>query len=237
MPSRGLIRRYFDAVYNPLYDAGTGRLIRYRQAQQRVAALLKAESGSTVLCVGLGTGNELATLRASARDLHIVGVDFSSSALARARRKSSFAPHTSLLLMEAQQLGFRNESFDRVLAYHLTDFLPSPATATGEILRVLKPGGRFVVSFPSNSEGFGLGVSLFRRGVAVDDSSVHGAAAGSFIAAMLAGSAYLPLLLRRRPNPLSEEELRRLLHPLGVRHYNIEHDAVYRDHIVSGIKQ
>ena len=232
-----LTRTYFNTVYNPLYDLTTARLSRYVAAQKGLAESLSVEGRQRVLCVGLGTGNELTTLRERAPDLDIVGVDVSPAALTRARSKpAGDGQGTAFALMDAQQLAFRGASFDRLLCYHVTDFIPDPATATAEMLRVLRPGGRFVISFPSGEEGFGLGVGLARQGLTGGAETKRGARvrrAGAFI---LAALVYTPLLLRPRPRAYSPGELDELLLPLGARKCRVENDPVYRDHVVSGIK-
>jgi len=231
-----LLRGYFDRVYNPLYDASTGRLTRYRQAQERVAAILDARGSHNVLCVGLGTGNELKHLFARAPGVRIVGVDYSPNALRLAARRSHSSSRSSLLLMDAHTLAFRDGCFDRVLSYHLTDFLPAPLAATEEMLRVLRPGGRFVMSFPSETEGLGLGIALFRQGFENPSTGNQARRLRGALAAMLAGLLYSPLMLRRVPAPMSQSALGELLRPLGVSDLSIETDPVYRDHIVTGTK-
>ncbi|MFC2008946.1 class I SAM-dependent methyltransferase [Chloroflexota bacterium] len=231
------MRGYFNAVYNPLYDRTTARLTRYVEAQRLLSQQLQLEPGLRILCVGLGTGNELASIRAAAGGVEIVGVDYSATALSRARRKpAGEGAGTVLLIMEAQRLGFRDNSFDRVLAYHLTDFLPSPEMGAREMLRVLKPGGRFVISFPSRGEGIGLGIDLFRQGFTSKTHARSGTSVEGTGVAILAGLVYLPLLLRPRPNSCSLAEIEEMLVRLGGSVCDIEHDPVYRDHIVSGIK-
>ena len=232
-----LTRAYFDAVYNPLYDSTTARLSRYVDSQKEMAALLRVEGQHRVLCVGLGTGNELTSLRARASELDIVGVDVSPAALTRARRKPA-GQGTAFALMDAQQLAFRSASFDRLLCYHVTDFLRDPATATAEMMRVLRPGGRFVISFPAGKEGLGLGTSLLAQGL--HNGSPDGASAGRVrgaAAMLLGGFIYLPLMLRPKPAIFTPGELELLLRPLGARECIIESDPVYRDHLVSGIKK
>ena len=233
-----LTRAYFDAVYNPLYDSTTARLSRYVDSQKEMAARLRAEGRHSVLCVGLGTGNELASLRERAPELDIVGVDTSPAALARARRKPAGEEQgTAFALMDAQQLAFRDASFDRLLCYHVTDFLLDPATATAEMMRVLRPGGRFVISFPARSEGLGLGTGLLAHGLR--SRGPNGASAGrvrSVTALLLGGLVYLPLMLRPRPVIFAPGEIGLLLRPLGARECFIESDPVYRDHLVSGVK-
>jgi len=54
-----LQRVYFDLVYNPLYDATTARFSRYKTLQQKCIKALDLEEARSLLCVGLGTGNEL----------------------------------------------------------------------------------------------------------------------------------------------------------------------------------
>ena len=233
-----LTRAYFDAVYNPLYDSTTARLSRYVDSQKELAARLHVEGRHSVLCVGLGTGNELTSLRARAPDLDIVGVDVSPAALARARRKpAGEGQGTAFALMDAQQLAFRDSSFDRVFCYHVTDFLQDPATATAEMLRVLRPGGRFVISFPARSEGLGLGAGLLAHGLR--SRGPNGSSAGrarSVTALLLGGLVYLPLMLRPRPVIFAPGQLEPLLRPLGARECIVESDPVYRDHLVSGVK-
>ena len=233
-----LTLKYFDAVYNPLYDSTTARLSRYVDSQKEMAARLQVEGRLRVLCVGLGTGNELTSLRAQAPELDIVGVDVSPAALARARRKpAGEGQGTAFALMDAQQLAFCDASFDRLLCYHVTDFLPDPATATAEMIRVLRPGGRFVISFPSQGEGLGLGLGLARQGFTDGDGVARGARVRRAGTTMLAALVYTPLLLRPLPKTYSPKELDELLLPLGARECTVESDPVYWDHLVSGIKK
>ena len=103
------------------------------------------------------------------------------------------------------------------------------------MLRVLKPGGHFVISFPSGDEGLGLGHSLISHGVS-------GSGRGTFarlnrsMTAVLAGMVYLPLLLRTRGAPYTRKALVDMLDALGAQGAVIEEDPVYRDYIVSGTK-
>lgn len=233
-----LTRAYFDAVYNPLYDSTTARLSRYVDSQKEMAVRLRVEGRHRVLCVGLGTGNELTHLRAKAPELDIINIDISPAALARARRKpAGEGQGTTFALMDAQQLAFRGASFDRVFCYHVTDFLQDPATATAEMMRVLRPGGHFVISFPARGEGPGLGTGLLFHGL--HSRGPNGASAGrvrGVMALLLGGLLYLPLLLRPRPVIFAPGEIGLLLRPLGARECIIESDPVYRDHLVSGVK-
>ena len=232
-------RAYFDAVYNPLYDSSTARLSRYVDSQKEMAARLRVEGRHRVLCVGLGTGNELTSLRARAPELDIVGVDISLAGLTRARRKpAGEGQGTAFALTDSQQLAFRDASFDRVLCYHVTDFVPAPATATAEMMRVLRPGGRFVISFPARREGLGLGLGLLAHGLHNGSSNCsHADRLRGVTALLLGGLIYLPLMLRPKSDIFTPGEIGLLLRPLGARECIVESDPVYRDHLVTGVKR
>jgi ubiquinone/menaquinone biosynthesis C-methylase UbiE len=232
-----LTRKYFDAVYNPLYDASTARLSRYIEAQDVLVRSLQVEAGQRILCAGLGTGNELTSLRAHEPWLNLVGIDLSRAALARARCKPARSDcGTALMLMDAQRLGFSNESFDRLLCYHVLDFTGEAGPAVGEFLRVLKPGGRFVISFPSESEGPGLGAALLGNSIK-SSTAQTGCRIGRVARTLLAGFIYLPLTLRRHPTTYTPDEIEALLRSRGAGDVVIEGDPVYRDHIASGAKK
>ncbi len=234
---RRLARAYFDAVYNPLYDASTARLTRYRETQERLVRLLEPVPGQRVLCAGLGTGNELTRLRALEPSLRLAGIDLSKAALTRARRKPrGDASPASLALMDVQSLAFRDGCFERVLCYHVLDFVDDPSRTVRELLRVLAPGGRFVISFPSGSEDASFGAGLLSHGIRAPGQPLRTRISRT-LRAVLAGFVYLPLTLRRRPAAYSREAVSSRLSSLGADEVAIETDAVYRDHIASGRKK
>ncbi len=232
-----LMRGYFDAVYSRLYDRSTARLSRYLQAQETLVRHLRVQAGQRVLCAGLGTGNELTSLRAVEHALNIVGIDLSRTALTRARRKPSGGPAgTALALMDARLLGFKDATFDRLLCYHVLDFTREPEVMAQEFLRVLRPGGRFVISFPSGAEGPGLGASLLSDGLS-GPGRHDGRRTEHVSRTLLAGFIYLPLMLRHRPRTFTSDGVDALLRSLGAADVAICTDPVYRDHIAGGAKK
>ena len=232
-----LTRAYFDAVYNPLYDVSTARLSRYVEVQEQLVHALRVEAWHRVLCAGLGTGNELTSLRAQESLLRVVGIDVSRAALRRARQKpAGGTAGTDLALMDARLLGFSGDAFDRLLCYHVLDFTGEAGPVVEEFLRVLKPGGRFVISFPAGSEGAGLGAALMSHNLSAR-TSTPGRRAGRIARTVLAGIIYLPLLLRRRPTTYTQEEVDTLLRSRGAADVVVIVDPVYRDHIASGKKK
>jgi methionine biosynthesis protein MetW len=100
--------------------------------------------GDTVLDVGCGDARAYqARLMDVAREVH--GVDISEHAVARARRKGVLARVHDL----SNELPYTDESFDLVLCFEVLEHLFDPKYAVREMRRVLRPGGRLLVSVPN----------------------------------------------------------------------------------------
>ncbi len=233
-----LVRGYFNLVYNPLYDLTTGRINRYRKLQLECISRLKLRDNDRVLCVGVGTGNEISHILKTNPTVNLTGIDYSEVALAKANQKAlSCGKKITLIHMNAQQIDFPEESFDRVLCVHVMDFLPDQRKTTGEIIRVLKKQGRFVITYPSKNEST-IGKNLFTDNINnyIDSGRSRPAAIVLSAAKMIPGLVYLPLLLRPEQHAYSDDELMSLISGQGVSEFNIENESVYCDYIVSGIK-
>lgn len=99
--------------------------------------LTSVRPGTRLLDVGTGTG----VVAAAARQLgaSVVGIDFSDSMLAEARRA---VPEVDFRTASAEALPFDDGSFDAVVANVVLHHLGRPAAALEEAHRVLEPGGR-----------------------------------------------------------------------------------------------
>jgi ubiquinone/menaquinone biosynthesis C-methylase UbiE len=110
-------------------------------AAERVVQRAGIEEGQAVLDLGTGTGN--AALLAAKAGAKITAVDPSPRLLivAEARiRRGRFE------VAKAEDLPFDDESFDRVLSLFAVIFSEQPERAAEEILRVLRPQGRALVT-------------------------------------------------------------------------------------------
>ena len=103
-----------------------------------------------VLDVATGTGRlPLALLRSHlAPGGQIVGLDLSRRMLSQARAK--LGPYGGervfLLWQDASHLPFNDGTFDAVTCLEALEFLPRPREALAEMVRVLAPGGLFLVT-------------------------------------------------------------------------------------------
>ena len=234
-----LLQAYFDYAYNPVYDSMTARLNRYRELQAICIGKLELEDKDKVLCVGVGTGNEIFHILQINRNVSIVGVDYSRTALRKAYKKaSSLDKEIKCFVMNAQHLEFATGSFDKVLCIHVMDFVEDNGKATGEIFRVLKDGGQFVITYPLAKEGLRLGVNL------LNDSVRHNISSGKHriraflesFARMMMGVIYLPLLFRLGRKSYSRSKLEAVISHLNTVDFQIEEDSIYQDFIVCGRK-
>ena len=230
---------YFDLVYNPLYDATTARFSRYKTLQQKCIKALDLEEARSLLCVGLGTGNELVAALRAAAQIRVSGLDLSPFALAASRRKLREMGRTAdLQIMDVTRIRHPDGSFDRVLCMHVLDFVDETAAAVREIVRVLSPGGRFVLTFPSRLEGTALGIALARDEVrtALRAGRHQIAVVTDLLFKFIMGFVYVPLLARTGHHAFSEHQVHGLLEGLPVCGLAIEEEQAYQDLIVTGVK-
>jgi ubiquinone/menaquinone biosynthesis C-methylase UbiE len=236
---RGFLRLYFDRIYNPIYDRTTATLNRYRQLQAKCLAALELQSGSRLLCVGLGTGGEAVAALRIAPQLALSGIDFSTAALERSRRKlERLGQKADLQLMDAAELGYAEGSFDRALCVHLLDFVPDAEAVVHGILRVLAPGGRFVFTLPSHVEGAALGAGLAKDEFQAILRSGRTAlsAIAEIVSKLFVGLLYLPLMLRSERRFFTRDQIQGMFSRLPVCGLAVEEEKTYQDFIVSGMK-
>jgi SAM-dependent methyltransferase len=116
-------------------------------------------SAADMLEIGCGRGEFSAWLACHLpRGGRSVAADFSATALRRARQTlSDRAIHrVSCSMADIQALPFRNETFDLVVSCETVEHVTDPARAIGELARVLRPGGRLVLTTPNYIGPIGL---------------------------------------------------------------------------------
>jgi arsenite methyltransferase len=111
--------------------------------------LASLRPGETVLDLGSGGGLDcfLAADRVGAEG-RVIGVDMTPSMISRARRNAAAAGHTNVefRLGEIEALPVADASVDTILSNCVLNLSPERARVLTEALRVLRPGGRVVIS-------------------------------------------------------------------------------------------
>jgi arsenite methyltransferase len=126
-----------DAAGGSTFSLGSGDVIG--------AAGLKP--GERVLDLGSGTGHD--ALRAAelvGPSGRVDGVDFTPEMLARARAAAATTPNVSFHEADIARLPFVDSSFDVVLTNCVVNLTENKRAVFNEARRVLRPGGRLVIS-------------------------------------------------------------------------------------------
>jgi phosphatidylethanolamine/phosphatidyl-N-methylethanolamine N-methyltransferase len=130
------------ARWAPVYDIVFGAVFE----RGRAAAIEAAERiGGRILEVGVGTGISLPDYSSANR---ICGVDISQPMLEKAMERVSklnLSHVEGLWVMDAERLGFPDDSFDVVVAQYVVTTVPNPEATLDEFARVLKPGGEIIL--------------------------------------------------------------------------------------------
>jgi ubiquinone/menaquinone biosynthesis C-methylase UbiE len=144
------VDKYIWHLYERVYDAILLRLIPYRRLIERAAWEVKISNGGAYLDAGCGTGNLLVLLLSAGRDINVTGVDFSSAMLMRAEKKLNVnGRRVSLLQHDLNKvLPLGSSLFDGITCLNVIYALGKPEVLVEELHRVLKPGGKAIISTP-----------------------------------------------------------------------------------------
>jgi SAM-dependent methyltransferase len=116
---------------------------RNPKSNRLIASVADLDPDHVVLDIGCGPG---AAVRAVAGSVaRAVGVDRSEAMAEIARRRSREVPNVEFAVGAAEALPFPDASFDRVWTIHSFHHWEDPTRGIAEVLRVLRPGGRFLV--------------------------------------------------------------------------------------------
>ena len=162
MPPKPLSAEYFDGWYADQaampavaeimnrhmgFPPGTRAGVVPAEAIPELAEELRLRPGSTLLDLACGRG-AYGLLVAKQAGTSLIGVDFSAQALTEAREQAARmgVSNASFRIGELTATGLPDASVEAVLCTDAIQFPDEPASAYDEIRRVLKPGGRVVLT-------------------------------------------------------------------------------------------
>lgn len=119
-------------------------LVRHKAAHLHAARHIR--NAGRVLDLGCGTGYGSAMLASDTRQ--VVGIDVSDQAVARARAVHQMN-NLEFAVMSATALEFSDGTFDAVYSIQVIEHIEDVELHLREVVRVLRPGGTFVVATPN----------------------------------------------------------------------------------------
>ena len=112
-------------------------------------ALGPIREADTVLDIGCGAGvDSIIAAKLAGPSGAVTGIDLVPEMLARASENARLAGVDNVTFQEssAEQLPFPDASFDVVISNGVFNLVVDKVKALGEVFRVLKPGGRFMLA-------------------------------------------------------------------------------------------
>jgi len=129
------------------YEVVNDRPWRYNDKLYRRQYTLEllGERGGQILDLGCGAGPYFGALRRLG--YQVVGMDTATEMLQLANEEAAKQPEDTWVLRgDALNLPFQDDTFDAILAVGLLEYLPDDRDFLEKLKRVLKPGGRAVIT-------------------------------------------------------------------------------------------
>jgi ubiquinone/menaquinone biosynthesis C-methylase UbiE len=142
---------FHDYTHAVEYDRRAGRSEIRAQLAPRLVEALELKGREWVLDLATGTGRFARPVAERLKGGWVVGLDEALAMLRVAREKKEEEPIPGFLSAAgvAEAFPFRSEVFDRAFTVLALHHFGQPELTAREALRVLKPGGRFVVLDPT----------------------------------------------------------------------------------------
>lgn len=123
-------------------------------------AHIAVKAADTILDVGCGGGRTVQKLAALADKGRVTGIDYSDASVESSKALNAESIAAGRVTIESgsvEALPFPDRTFDLVTAVETHYYWPNLPASVGEVLRVVKPGGRFAIIAETHRAGRGLG--------------------------------------------------------------------------------
>jgi len=137
-----------DAEYFDYFKTRTSAEERHEERRLHETILSNLPSGiNTVLDVGCGNGWVAAEL--CRRDIQVISMDISTRNPIKSLQNTPSKNHAGLVA-DVYHLPIKSKSIDCVIAAEIIEHTPDPRLFIEQLLKVVKPGGRIIITTPYN---------------------------------------------------------------------------------------
>ena len=152
------VKQRLEGLWNKQYRSPSGmmgwlageRMVRqHRPETAWTINMLEIQPTDTVLEVGFGAGQGIKLATERACDGRVMGIDLSEMMVRVASRRNAQAVKAGRVALaqgNLTALPFEDQLFDKIMTIHTFYFWSEPSLALSELYRVLKQGGRLVIT-------------------------------------------------------------------------------------------
>jgi ubiquinone/menaquinone biosynthesis C-methylase UbiE len=137
--------RVFYKYLSKVYDQ-VNAFVFTEPMREEALELLDIDESDSVIDVGCGTG--FGTEGLQTRTTDILGLDQSPHQMAKARERLDERELLGFSMGDAENLPIKTDAFDAAWSSGSIEYWPNPEQGLAEMRRVVKPGGRVVVTGP-----------------------------------------------------------------------------------------
>lgn len=117
---------------------------------------LSPKKGDKILDIGCGNARDIVYI--VEKGAEVTGIDISEGMIVEAKKDLEVLGYKNITLEvgDATNLDYADNQFDKVLCSEVIEHIPNADKALDEICRILKPGGKLVLSTPNPVSWYGF---------------------------------------------------------------------------------
>lgn len=139
------------------------RKLSWRLGREPWVLDLTNEAAGKTLEVGCGTGEDSSLLARNPNVTSLTSIDLTERHITEAKRNfKQSGLKGNFIRMDAENLKFKDSTFDTVYSYGVLHHTPDTQGAIDEIYRVLKPNGKFILMLYHKQGLYGFAIRTIR---------------------------------------------------------------------------